>query len=38
VTNESWNSTVAANGSVTFGFLASGSAAAQVGNLTCTTG
>jgi transcriptional regulator with XRE-family HTH domain len=38
VTNESWNASVPANGYVTFGFLASGSAAAQVGNLTCTTG
>ncbi|MBO3742278.1 lytic polysaccharide monooxygenase auxiliary activity family 9 protein [Actinoplanes flavus] len=38
VTNESWNASVPANGSVTFGFLASGTAATQLQNLTCTTG
>lgn len=38
VTNESWNATVPASGSATFGFIASGSSAAQVANLTCTTG
>ncbi|WP_204295792.1 lytic polysaccharide monooxygenase [Actinoplanes campanulatus] len=38
VTNESWNASVPANGHVTFGFLASGTAATQLQNLTCTTG
>ncbi|WP_229072794.1 lytic polysaccharide monooxygenase [Actinoplanes sp. DH11] len=38
VSNESWNATVPANGHTTFGFLASGAAAPQVQNLTCTTG
>lgn len=38
VTNESWNASVPANGYVTFGFLASGTAATQLQNLTCTTG
>ncbi|BBH70930.1 chitin-binding protein [Actinoplanes sp. OR16] len=38
VTNESWNASVPANGHTTFGFLASGTAAATVQNLTCTTG
>ncbi|SDT40926.1 lytic polysaccharide monooxygenase auxiliary activity family 9 protein [Actinoplanes derwentensis] len=38
VTNENWNATVPANGYVTFGFLASGTAAPQVQNLTCSTG
>ncbi|MEU8239638.1 lytic polysaccharide monooxygenase [Actinoplanes missouriensis] len=38
VKNETWNAAVPAGGHVTFGFLASGTAAAQVQNLTCTTG
>ncbi|WP_430785916.1 lytic polysaccharide monooxygenase auxiliary activity family 9 protein [Actinoplanes sp. G11-F43] len=38
VSNENWNATVPANGHVTFGFLASGTTAPQVQNLTCTTG
>ncbi|GAA4944835.1 lytic polysaccharide monooxygenase auxiliary activity family 9 protein [Actinoplanes utahensis] len=38
VGNENWNASVPANGSVTFGFLASGATAPQVQNLTCTTG
>ncbi|MEU4693014.1 lytic polysaccharide monooxygenase [Actinoplanes sp. NPDC023714] len=38
VTNETWNAAVPANGHTTFGFLASGSTAATVQNLTCTTG
>ena len=38
VGNESWNASVPANGHVTFGFLASGTAAPQVQNLSCTIG
>jgi len=37
VTNASWNGTVAAGGSTTFGFLGSGTAPATVNNLTCST-
>ena len=37
VENVSWNGTVAAGGSTTFGFLGSGTAPATVNNLTCST-
>jgi len=37
VTNASWNGTIAAGGSNTFGFLGSGTAPATVNNLTCST-